>query len=55
MVDASYDYALIIHFDNQEAHDAYQVDPIHLKFVDDHKADWERVTVYDSATELNAQ
>lgn len=33
VVERSYDASLLILFDTQEAHDAYQVDPIHDKFV----------------------
>jgi hypothetical protein len=34
VVDRSYDASLLIIFDNKAAHDAYQIDPIHHKFVD---------------------
>src|SRR5471030_2423593 len=33
VVDRSYDVSLLIFFDNQAEHDAYQVDPIHDVFV----------------------
>lgn len=49
VVDDSYDYALLIHFDDLAAHDAYQVDPIHQKFVETHAKDWSKVVVYDSS------
>ena len=51
VVDHSYDHALIVHFTDQAAHDAYQTDPIHLKFVEDHKDKWQKVVVYDSVVE----
>ena len=48
VVDNSYSYALIVHFDDVAGHDAYQIDPIHLKFVEDHKDKWTKVVVYDN-------
>ena len=48
VVDNSYDYAWIVHFANAEDQDAYQVDPIHLAFIEDHKDLWEKVQVYDT-------
>lgn len=33
VVDNSYDYALIIHFKNKSAQEAYQVDPLHASAV----------------------
>jgi hypothetical protein len=52
VVDNSYDYSLILFFDDVKAHDAYQIDPIHLKFVEENKQYWTRVVVYDSDTFL---
>lgn len=49
VVDNTFSYALIIWFDNVEDHLAYQVDPIHLKFVEENKDKWERVRVRDNA------
>jgi len=48
VVDNSYDYAWICHFKNTADQDAYQVEPIHLKFVEDYQHLWERVQVYDN-------
>jgi hypothetical protein len=48
VVDNSYAYCLILHFENAAAQDAYQQDPIHLKFVEQYQKYWERVQVYDS-------
>lgn len=48
VVDNSYDYALIIHFDNAADQDAYQVDPVHLAFVESSQQFWTRVQVYDT-------
>jgi len=35
-------------FANKEDQDSYQVDPVHLKFVDECKHLWKKVTVFDS-------
>ena len=48
VVDNSYDFAWICHFKNAADQDAYQVEPIHLKFVEDYQHLWERVQVYDN-------
>lgn len=48
VVDTSYDYALILHFADQAGQDAYQIDPIHLAFVEASKGTWEKVQVYDT-------
>ena len=50
VVDDSYSYALIVHFQNVAGQDAYQIDPIHLKFVEDHQDKWTKVVVYDNLT-----
>ena len=42
-----YDYGLTCIFENIEDHDKYQVDPVHLEFVDNHKNDWDKVVIYD--------
>lgn len=48
VVDNSYSTALIVHFADVAAHDAYQIDPIHRKFVDEQKDKWSKVVVYDN-------
>lgn len=48
VTDHSFDYSLHLHFDNEAAHDAYQVDPVHLKFVEEHAAKFATVKVFDS-------
>ena len=48
VIDNSYDFALVCHFKNAADQDAYQVDPIHLKFIEDYKHLWEKVIVYDN-------
>ncbi len=48
VTDRSFDVALTIFFKDGPAHDAYQVDAIHLAFVERNRAAWVRVQVYDS-------
>ena len=48
VVDKSYDVAWICLFDTPADQDAYQVDPIHLAFVEKYKSLWEKVIVYDN-------
>ncbi|HVT74474.1 MAG TPA: Dabb family protein [Lacunisphaera sp.] len=48
IIDSSYDVALVVICRDVAAHNAYQVDPIHLAFVEKFKAFWTRVQIYDS-------
>lgn len=48
VVDNTYDIALNVHFASIEDEAKYQVDPIHLKFVEECKDLWEKVAVYDN-------
>ncbi len=48
VVDNSYSVSLVVTFRSKEDQDAYQTDPIHLKYVDQNKDKWERVQIYDS-------
>ena len=48
IIDRSYDLGLTVVLQDVSAHDEYQVDPIHLKFVDECGHLWERVQIYDS-------
>ncbi|MCY1722950.1 Dabb family protein [Prolixibacteraceae bacterium Z1-6] len=48
VVDHSYSVSYMVLFDSQADQDAYQVDPIHLKFVEENQHLWEKVVVYDS-------
>ena len=47
IIDTSYDYGLTCIFESLEDHDKYQVDPVHLKFVENHANDWDKVLIYD--------
>ncbi len=48
VTDRSFDLALTIVFADGPAHNAYQVDPVHLAFVAGNKNSWTKVQVYDS-------
>jgi hypothetical protein len=48
VTERGFDVALTIVFKDGAAHDAYQVDPVHLAFVDGNKDSWTRVQVFDS-------
>jgi hypothetical protein len=45
-----YTVSWCLFFRTPEAQQKYQVDPIHLKFVEDYKHLWNKVVVYDSET-----
>ncbi len=47
--DLDFDVGLHVVFADQAAHDAYQTTPAHLQFIDENKANWKRVRVFDSA------
>ncbi|MFT3782656.1 MAG: Dabb family protein [Nibricoccus sp.] len=46
--DSSYAFALTVLFKDIAAHDAYQIDPLHKAFIQEHSAIWARVQVYDA-------
>ena len=48
VIDSSYDYMLTVILKDVAAHDAYQVDPIHLAFVEGQKPKFGRVAIYDA-------
>ena len=48
MVDDSYSVSWLVFLADRAAEERYQVDPIHLKFVEDCSPLWERVVVYDT-------
>jgi len=50
VIDSSYSYSLLLQFTDEAAHDAYQVDPIHQKFVETCAPYWSKVLIYDSET-----
>ena len=46
--DRAYDVALQLVFESREAHDAYQVAERHDQFIEQQKANWKQVRVFDS-------
>ncbi len=46
--DRDFDVSLHLVFANKAAHDKYQDDPRHLKFIEENKDNWEKVRVFDS-------
>ncbi len=46
-----YDVALVVVFDSLASHDAYQVAPRHLQFVEENKPNWAQVRVFDANVE----
>ncbi len=49
--DQDFDVALHIVFADKDHHDLYQTAPRHLKFVEENKADWAKVRVFDSSVD----
>ena len=49
IIDSTYSVGLTVVCKDVAAHDAYQVDPIHLAFVNTFKTFWTRVQIYDAA------
>jgi len=48
IIDDSYAVALTVLCKDLAAHDAYQVDPIHLAFIENFKTFWSKVQIYDA-------
>ena len=48
VIDTSYDFSLLLIFNNLEEQESYQVHPIHQEFVKNCQHLWEKVTIYDS-------
>jgi hypothetical protein len=46
--DRAFDVSLHLVFTNKDAHNKYQEDPRHLKFIEENKENWEKVRVFDS-------
>jgi Stress responsive A/B Barrel Domain len=47
VIDQSYDWALVVHFNSLADHDAYQEHALHLEFLDQFANTWQQVRVYD--------
>ena len=48
VIDSSYSISWMLIFDDKASEESYQVDPIHLNFVETCKDLWQKVVVYDS-------
>lgn len=48
VIDNTYQFSLLVIFDNKEGHDIYQEHAKHKEFIDECRDLWERVLVYDS-------
>lgn len=48
VIDTSYDFSLLLVFNNLKEQESYQVDPIHEAFVKNCAHLWEKVVIYDS-------
>jgi hypothetical protein len=48
VVDHSYSVSFLTLFGDQAGQDAYQVHPLHVKFVEENSHLWQKVIVYDS-------
>lgn len=48
IVDNSYTYCYIVTFENAEAQDQYQVEPVHQEFLQNCKDLWSKVLIYDA-------
>lgn len=48
VIETTYAFSWLAVFNTKEEQDAYQVDPIHLHFIDTCKHLWKKVIVYDS-------
>ena len=52
VTDASYSFSVLLVFNNKADEEKYLVNPLHKKFIDNHKNLWSKVVVYDSAAIL---
>jgi hypothetical protein len=46
--DCDFDVALHVVFQDRAAHDRYQQHPRHLQFIEENKANWKQVRVFDA-------
>jgi len=46
--DMAFDVALHVVFDSKASHDAYQVAPRHLQFIEECKPNWKQVRIFDA-------
>lgn len=48
VVDSTYDYSLTVFFEDLAAHDVYQIHDLHTAFLENFRALFEKVVIYDS-------
>lgn len=48
VIEDTYDFCLTIVFKDLAAHDTYQVDPAHKKFIQTYSSLWKQVRIYDA-------
>ncbi|MDC8004236.1 Dabb family protein [Aureisphaera galaxeae] len=48
VVDDSFTFSIVLTFKNKEEQDLYQVEPVHVQFVEESSHLWNKVVVYDS-------
>lgn len=48
VVDTSYTFSLLLIFDDLNAHNVYQVHPLHVAFLEEFKILFEKVVIYDA-------
>lgn len=44
----TYNFAITVILQDMSAHDQYQIDPIHIDFIEKCKGFWEKVVIYDA-------
>lgn len=50
VIDKSYSYCLLTVFNDEAGHDLYQEHPVHLEFIENCSAFWDKVVIFDSET-----
>lgn len=50
VIDKSYSYCLLTVFNDEAGHDIYQEHPVHLAFIENCNALWDKVVIFDSVT-----
>ena len=50
IIDRSYSYALVVAFDDEAGHEAYQVHPVHDRFREQCGGSWHKIVIYDAVS-----
>lgn len=48
VVDTTYTFSLVISFEDLAGHDVYQIHPLHKQFLEEFRAYFDKVIIYDS-------